>query len=226
MTTIKERLFNLLFLALLIFAGAKVQAQITSEMMSMSQGSHEALVLELPGADDKMVQKLWMDFTKKNYKAKTKRDRKSDEYRSLNIEIPGVSVGSMVDMYAKVNERGSGSELAVWIGSNDGWINPESLPDRYVEAEKMMMRFALDVSREQIRLQVIEEEKMLKELEKDLESLKRDKDKYLKAIEKAKQVIADSEAAIIDNEKSQEDKAKEIEDQRKVVEDTKKKGDF
>lgn len=226
MTTLKELSFNLFFLLLLAFAGTQVHAQVTSQTMAMSQGNHEALVLELPGADTKMVEKLWSDFTKDQYKAKTKRDRKSSEYQSLNIDVPGVSKGGKVDMYAKVNERGNGSELMVWIGSNDGWINPATLPDRYVEAEKMMMRFALDVSKEQIAMQVEEEEKKLKDLEKELDDLRKDKEKYEKAIEKAKQEIADNEAAIVDNGKSQEDKAAQIEEQRKVIEETRKKGDF
>lgn len=226
MNTFKELSFNLFFLFLLVFAGSQVHAQVTSQMMAMSQGNHEALVLELPGAEDKMVEKLWSDFVKDQYKGKTKRDKKSKEYQTLNIDIPGVSRGGKVDMYTKVNERGNGSEMMVWIGSNDGWINPSTLPDRYVEAEKMMMRFALEVSKEQIKLQVEEEEKKLKELEKELEDLRKDKEKFEKAIEKAKQEIADNEAAIVDNGKSQEDKAVQIEEQRKVIEETRKKGDF
>jgi len=226
MNTLKIHLFNLFFLGLLAFAGTQVHAQITAESMSMSQGTHEALLLELPGADSKMVEKLWMSYTKDNFKAKTKRNRKTKEYQSLNISIPGVSVGSKVDMYATVNERGSGSELMVWIGSNDGWINPSSLPDRYVEAEKMLMRFALEVSKAQIALQVVEEEKRLKELEKELDALRKDKEKYERNIEKARQAIADNEALIVENELAQVDKQAALVEQENVVEETKKKGDF
>lgn len=218
--------FTLVFLAITIFAGSQINAQVATETMSMSQGSHPALVLELPGADSKMVEKMWQDYTKKELEGKTKRDRKSKEYQTLNIEIPGVSAGSAVDMYAKINERGNGSELMVWIGSNDGWINPRDLPNRYVEAEKMLMRFGLEVSKAQVELMVEEEEDKLKELEKELENLRKDKEKYEKNIEKARQEIADNEAAIEENKKAQEDKQKAIEEQRKQVEVTRKKGDF
>lgn len=226
MNTLKSYLFSLTFLALTVFAGSQVNAQVSTENASMSQGSHPAMVLELPGAESKMVEKMWTDYTKKELDGKTKKDRKSKEYQTLNVEIPGVSAGSAVDMYAKVNERGNSSELMVWIGSNDGWINPKDLPRRYVEAEKMLMRFGLEVSKAQIELMVEEEEDKLKDLEKELEKLRRDKEKYEKAIERAKAAIAENEALIEENKKAQEDKAKAIEEQRKQVETTRKKGDF
>lgn len=226
MQNIKEHLFSIAFLTMLLLAGSQVTAQISASNMSMSQGSHEVMILELPGADDKMVAKLWTDFAKDEFKGKTKRDRKSKEMQTLNVDIPGVSAGSKVDMYAKVNERGNGSELMVWIGSNDGWVNPRTLPDRYVEAEKMLMRFALDVTKAQIALEVEEEEDRLKDLEKELDNLRKDKEKYERNIEKAKEEIAKMEAAIVENEKNQEDKEKEIEEQEEVVKATKKKGDF
>lgn len=226
MLQLKEFLFSALLLALLALAGSQLQAQITAQTLSMSQGTREAIALELPGADTKMVEKLWSDYTKKELSAKAKQDRKSKEYQSLNIDIPGLRASSKVDMYAKINERNSGSELVVWIASNDGWINPVTLPDRYVEAEKMLMRFALEVSKEQIALEVAAEEKILSDLEKELDRLRRDKDKYEKNIEKAKQEIVDNEKAIEDNLKAQEDQTKAIEDQKQKVDMTKKKGDF
>lgn len=227
MQNFKAYVFSLVFMALIAVASVQVQAQVTSNEINMSQGSHPALVLELPGAESKMVEKMWMDYAKKEIrKSKTKKDRKSKEMQTLNVEIPGVSKGSNVDMYAKVNERGNGSELLVWIGSNDGWINPDDLPRRYVEAEKMLMRFGLDVSRAQIQLMVEAEEDKLKDLEKELDALKRDKEKYLKNIEKARQMITDNEAAIEQNEQDQLDKQSAIDAQTKTVEDTRKKGDF
>ncbi len=226
MLTVKEYCFTLVFLALLLLAGSHLQAQITAQALSMSQGTREAMALVLPGADAKLVGKLWTDYTKKELKARTKLDHKSKEYQSLNIDIPGLRASSKVDLYAKVNERSQGSELVVWIASNEGWINPVNLPDRYVEAEKMLMRFALEVSKEQIAQEVATEEKMLSDLEKELDRLRKDKEKFEKAIEKAQQEIANNEQAIRDNIKAQENQAKVIEDQKQKVEVTKKKGDF
>ncbi|PHI20664.1 hypothetical protein CEQ90_06325 [Lewinellaceae bacterium SD302] len=227
MQNFKAYVFSFLFLAMIALAGTQVHAQVTTTQMSMSQGNHPAMTLELPGADAKMVEKMWVDYTKDEIrKSKTKKDRKSKEYQTLNVEIPGVSKGSAVDMYAKVNERGNGSELMVWIGSNDGWISPDELPGRYVEAEKMLMRFGLEVSRAQIEIMVEAEEDKLEDLEKELEDLRRDKEKFLKNIEKAKQEIADNEAAIETNAQQQKDQEEAIEEQRKTVNQTRKKGDF
>lgn len=226
MTKLKELLFSSALLALLLLAGSHVQAQITAQALLMSQGIREAIALELPSADPKTVEKLWMDYTKKELKAQTKLDKKSKEYRSLNIDIPGVNAASKQDMYAKVNQRANGAELVVWIASNEGWINPVNLPTQYVAAEKMIMRFALEVSKEQVLQEVAAEEKALSALEKELDSLRKDKDKFEKAIEKARQEIASNEAAIEANIKAQNDKTQAIEMQRQKVEMTKKKGDF
>ena len=80
----KDLAFSLTFMLLLIFAGSQVlSAQVTSQRMSHSRGVNDAIILELPTADDKMVGKLWPDWLKDNYKVKTKKVKKTkDEIQS------------------------------------------------------------------------------------------------------------------------------------------------
>jgi len=167
------------FLCLLLMAGTQVlSAQISTERMSMSRGSNDGMILELPGAQDKMVSKLWSDWVKDNYDVKTKKVKKTkDEMAALNFSIPGVSAGGKVDMYSKVRSSGTGSELTIWIATPDGYISPELDRRRYLEAEKMLMNFALEVSREQIKLEIEDEEDALKDLEKDLDKIQKEKEK-------------------------------------------------
>lgn len=221
-----KNLFSTLsFLVLLVFAGSQVlSAQVTSQRMTHSRGNNDAIILELPTADTKMVDKLWADWLKDNYKVKTKKVKKTkNELQHLNFSIPGVSVGGNVDMYSMIRQSGSGSEVMIWIATPDGYVSPEMDSGRYIEAEKMMMRFALEVSRAQIEMQVEEEEKMLKDLEKELEKLRKDKEDFEKDIADAERAIEEARQKILTNAGDQENKGKEIEAQIEQIESTKRK---
>ncbi|CAH1001482.1 hypothetical protein LEM8419_02385 [Neolewinella maritima] len=219
----KDVLFPLTFIALLVLAATQLTGQVSSKQQMMSRGNNDALILELPSADDKLVEDLWEDWLKDNYKVKTSKTKKvrTGELASLNFGLPGVSAGSKVDMYSHVREVGNGSELSVWIATPDGYVSPDLDQGQYLEAEKMLMRFALAVSRAQTEQDVDTQEDKLKNLEKDLDRLRRDKERAEKDIVDAQQLIAEREAEIQQNIVSQENKQREIEAQMRVVEDTK-----
>lgn len=220
----KNLLYLTIMTCLLLPLGSQMlTAQVTSQTMTMSRGTNEALILELPSADDKMVAKLWSDWLKDTYQVKTKKNRKTKELESLNFSIPGVSAGGKVDMYSDIKGAGKGSELVVWIATPDGYINPSLDVSRYVEAEKMLMRFALEVGREQLRLEVEEEEKALKDLEKELDRLKRDKEKFEKDIRDAEKAIERARSDIERNLDEQANKEKEIGAQIEAIETIKRK---
>ena len=222
----RDFLFALTFLFALLFAGAEViNAQVTTQRMDMSRGSNDALILELPTAEEKMVGKLWPDWLKDNYKVKTKKVKKSkiDEMMHLNFSIPGVSTGSKVDMYSAIRTSGGGSELTVWIATPDGYVSPAIGSSRYVEAEKMLMRFALAVSRAQIEMEIEEQEKALKDLEKDLDKLRKEKENFEKDIVDAERAIEEARQSIERNLGDQENKDREIQAQIERIESTKRK---
>ena len=219
-------LFVATFLAILLFAGSHLlNAQVSNERMSHSRGNNDALILELPSAEEKMVSKLWTEWTRDEYDVKTKNvKRGKGEMQTLNFSMPGVSPGGKVDMYSLVNKTGKeGSELIVWIATPDGYVSPAVDRGEYIEAEKTLMRFALAVSRAQINLEVDDEEDTLKDLEKELERLRKDKDDYERDIQNAEKAIEEARAKIERNLIDQENKALEIERQIEQVEATKRR---
>lgn len=222
---LKDFVFSLSFLVLLVFAGSEVlTAQVSSQRMSMSRGNNDAMILELPTADEKLVGKLWPDWLKDNYKVKTKKVKKTkDEMASLNFSIPGVSTGGKVDMYCNIRTSGSGSELIVWIATTDGYMSPELGSSRYIESEKMLMRFALAVSRAQIELEIDDQEKALKDLEKELDKMNKQKEGYEKDIADAERAIQEAKDNIDKNLTGQVNMGKEIEAQIEKIEATKRK---
>ncbi|MBB4079822.1 hypothetical protein GGR28_002449 [Lewinella aquimaris] len=221
----KDLFYSLTFIALLVFAGARLTAQVTSQQQMMSRGNNEALILELPSADAKLVGDVWEDWLKDNYKVKTSKTKKArnGELSSLNFSLPGVSAGGKVDMYSTVKEVGNGSELTIWIATPDGYVSPDLNQGQYLEAEKMLMRFALAVSKEQIEQDVDSEEDKLKDLEKELDRLRKDKERAEKDIVDAQKRIAELEADIQRNIVDQETKQRQIEEQVRMVEQTKRK---
>ena len=222
---LKDFIFSLSFLVLLIFAGSEVlTAQVTSQRMTMSRGNNDALILELPTADEKLVSKLWPDWLKDNYKVKTKKVKKTkNELQSLNFSIPGVSTGGKVDMYSSIRTSGGGSEVMVWIATTDGYMSPELGSSRYVESEKMLMRFALAVSRAQIEMEIEDQEKELKDLEKELDKIRKEKESFEKDIVNAERAIQEAKDNIEKNLGEQENKGSEIEAQIEKIEATKRK---
>ena len=219
----KDYVFTLTFITLLVLAAAKLTGQVTTQQQMMSRGNNDALILELPSTRAKLVENIWQDWLKDTYKVRTSKTKKvrTGELSSLNFGLPGVSAGSKVDMYSQVREVGNGSELLVWIATPDGYVSPELDRGQYLEAEKMLMRFALTVSREQTSQDVDDQEDRLKDLEKDLDRLRKDKERAEKDIVDAQQLIAEREAAIQQNLTDQETKQREIETQMRVVEQVK-----
>ncbi len=220
MRQLNYHLFSLLFLTLLLLSGGHLQAQVSATERTMSRGTNNALVLDAPGYATKDVEKLWSDYTKDTFKEKSKTNRKTKEMETLNVPMTG---GGNVDIYSKVEKRGDGSELVVWVATPDGYVGPRNTPNRYVEAEKMLLRFALVLTSEQIKEELDQEEDELKDIEKDLQRMERDKERAQEDIEKAKQTIIDAEAAIEQNDRDQETARKAIEEQQKVIAEVQKR---
>lgn len=222
----KDLIFTVTFLVLSLFAGSQVlSAQVSNERMTHSRGDNDALILELPSADEKMVSKLWPDWVKENFEVKTKNVKKAKgEMQSLNFKMPGVAPGGKVDMYSMVKKTGKeGSELTIWIATSEGYVSPELDRTAYFEAEKALMRFALAVSRAQIEEDIEGEQDVLGDLEKELERLRKQKDDYEKDIRNAEKAIEEARAKIDRNLIDQENKAKEIERQLDQIEVVKQK---
>ena len=200
-------------------------SQVTARTKAMSRGSQEALVLDLPATDADLVQDLWEDWLKDTYRVKTSKTKKvrNGERSSLNFKLPGIGRGGKVDLYSLVDETGDGSQLTVWIATPSGYVGPDLDPGEYLEAERMLMSFALAVSREQMQREVDAQEEILSDLEKELDRLRRDRERAEKDIADARERIARLEADIVANLAEQDGKQREIEAQLAEVEAAKRR---
>jgi len=189
----------------------------------LSKGVYEALVIQIPSLKKKTTASLWTDFTNDFYSSRSKYNRKTKEYFTDDANIAGIGKGNTVDIYTVIEENGDGSVLNMWIDLGGAYLSHSEHQDRYVEAEKMLIRFGLEAAKEKIRLDIKQQEKDLDNLQGDLKKLGNAKERLEQEIEKAKATIVQAEQNIAENEKQQEAKGEEISTQQTLIEETKKK---
>lgn len=188
---------------------------------SFSQGSGNALQLEIDGLEAGEVEKLWSKFLK-DYDGKPKKVKKGDELMADDVTIKRMS-NNTVDIYSLASKRGDdGALFTVWFDLGGAYLSSSMHPDGFPEARQMMDRFALLCEQEKVEVQLKTEEGELKDLEKDLTRLEKDQKGYEKDIEDYRKKIEEAEAAIQESIRQQETKKVEIQTQQGQIEGTRK----
>jgi valyl-tRNA synthetase len=198
------------------------QLVIRENMQLLNSESKNALILGLPNADAKKAESVWQGYVKQFKASSTKKDRKSGIYFSDDANLSKIS-NNTLDLYARFEDGNNGTVATVWFDLGGAYLASETHSDAYQQAEAMLKDFAIAVNRSLAEDNVVEQEKIQKNLEKELDKLQKDNKKYNDKIEEAKKVIAEMEASILQNEKDQENKQTEIENQKKEVEKAKAK---
>ncbi len=210
-----------IFLFIVLFSQFSF-AQIEELDKTMSQGVYNSLTIELLEAKKKVVEKTWKKFVK-DFKGKTKKDKKMDEWFTDDGKIVAIGGGNTVDIYARINESGDNVFMTTWFDLGGEYLNSNSHPSKYTEAEKMLMKFAIEVAKEMTFIELEDQESVLKKMEKNLKKLENMKTRYENDIVKAKEAIATAEKNIELNIKEQEDAQEQIRLQGEVIDGIKKK---
>ncbi len=183
----------------------------------MNQGTHNALVVEIEGADAKVAEKVWSDFVKDNYGTRVKKVKKSDDSIAEGVNVGIVGAGGGVNLYSRAEDRGRAAKFMVWMDVGNDYLSSGSYPTWYNTAENMMYEYKLEVKRELVREELKDEEKNLKKLQADLKKLKSLQDRYHKAIEDSYKRIQKAESDIAQNESEQQGMVQEIEQQMMLI---------
>jgi hypothetical protein len=210
-------------LFLLLGSFSQTLAQVREVTKAMSLGTRSALVLEVPDVDDKLASTVWKSYTKDFYNSKTKWDRKENEWVTPDADIVSLGMGNKVSLYSTIEEEKNGVIFTLWIDLGNSFINSSDTPERYEEAEKIIIRYGLELAQEGVKLEIKEEEKNLEKMESDLKKLVGAKERYEREIEKAQEAIKKAEDNIVKNKKDQEDAADQIKEQLKLIEVIRKK---
>jgi len=214
---------RLSFFFLMMASMINLDAQVYEQYKTMSQGDRNALTMTLPQNKDKFVGSLWNAYLKEFYGTKSKFNKKTGEWFSDNVDMPAIGLGNTVDVYATAEQINDDVRLSVWFDLGGAYLTLREHYDRYPEAEKLMMRFALEVAQKSTEEQLGAEEKKLKDLENELKKLQNNNERFLKDIERARETIRKSEEGIAKNDKDQAATQEKIEQQKKAIEAVRRK---
>ncbi|MEE9373596.1 MAG: hypothetical protein V3V00_11145 [Saprospiraceae bacterium] len=208
-------LLRKIILFVTILLPSLLMAQVIEERASMSEGVQNAFVIELEGANKKIAEKVWKQYIGKI--GKTKRNRKSKEWRSKSIVIPAIDNNYNVNLTGKFEDLRGNSRAYVWLKMDGNFINSEDYTNEARGIKEFLEEYALNVKKAVIGKEVEEEQKRLKSVEKGLEKLIKKNNNFHRDIEKANEAIIKAEKKIEDNVIAQEGKRIEIEEQKAAL---------
>lgn len=200
-----------------------IKAQLYEKAVPMSEGSNNALTLNLPSISVKDAEKVWQQYMDDYYDSKAKWNRKTKEWVIEDADIVALGRGKTIDMFTTFEKSGDGVNVNVWIDLDGEFLTSREYPDRFTDAQKLMMKYALEVAKASVQEELDEEEKNLDRMETDLRKLKNAKDRYHRDIERAQEAIKKAEEDIVKNVREQEDTLKKIELQKELIDEIRKK---
>jgi len=210
----KKSIYLLGFALLITHAG---YTQVMEASKVMSKGQQSSLSLEIPEVSADYADEVYKDFIK-DFKGKTKKDKKNNEWFSDDSRVPSIANGAPIDIYAQLESAGNKAVINMWVDLGTGYINSSTYPREYAEAGKLLEKFAAEVKIKQAEDELDMVEKDMKKLDGDMKKLKKDNEDYHKEIEKCKEKIKEAENGISKNEEDQKSKQVAIEGQTEKVE--------
>ncbi|MBK7476350.1 MAG: hypothetical protein IPN74_11915 [Haliscomenobacter sp.] len=210
--------FCLMFLAL---GWASAQTPMEGKRV-MSLGTNNSFSIQVDSLNAKEVEKLWMDFLKSNNIRKPEKDRKTGEIFGDNASLPSLSANT-IDVYATVNERGAGAEVAVWFDLGGAYLSSYDHADKIPALQSWLDGFLRNTRIRKVEIELEGQETVLKDLNKEFAKLQKEQENLEKTILDAEKKIQEAKKDLELNASSQKTRTMEIENQQKMVERVKEK---
>ncbi len=193
------------------------RSRIIETTESMVNGTQSALMVVLEITDKKLADKVWKNFMK-DYRGKTKRVKGGKENLTV-VDIVGINGVSPINVYSRSETGMDGYvEMIVWFDLGDEFLSYNRRA-QYEEAEKMLLKYALECKVENTSNELKDAEKKLKSLENEMDKLTRLNMNYHRDIEDAERKIEEAKQNIVKNEELQGDTTQKIELQKELVEE-------
>ncbi len=209
------------FIVLLISA-VSLQAQkveIITAVENIGGGYNLAYRINIPHAEAENVMKKWIRFLKDN---DGKTSTSKTEAKAKDVVIKGIGRDSL-QVYSSLTESDNGVMLIAAFESRDGFISPQSHPEKSRLLEQLLLDFAKKLSTEAINEKAHDAEKDLKEKKREEQKLEKNTKSLKSSNERMKKNIADNEKKIEDNERRQEELKTEIGGREEIVKNIKAK---
>ena len=208
----KLLLFTLLLLGFALHAQSEEAVEEYSKSLSFSSvsegqelssvGFRNSFSISLPTDDRKLAAKVWKTYVSSRFNGRTKYDRKAKEYITPNAMVSPVTSGS-VNLVGKPEKFGGSVRFTLWLNEEGTYIKSAVSPSKAREIESILEDYVVQIEKEKVRLQLVEEEKELRKREHKLRRLINANERYHREIELAKERIKKMEENIIQNEQDQ-----------------------
>jgi len=202
-----------LCLAFLFSSMNNTHAQVSTKESTMSLGSKTAFILDITGANKKMVERQWKAYMKEYGKVES--NKKAKEMYTMGANISGVNAGSNV--YMKTEDGKDMTRVLIFVDNGEKFVTEDDADAGGVE--KFAQSFGTRVDKEVAKKAMEAGEKELKGYNKDLSKLEKKNKKLHEAIEKYKKKIEEAEADIQQNLIDQDGAKETIEKQKEKVEE-------
>lgn len=189
---------NLIGIFVFIFTFTFANAQTVQEAIkTMSKGANNAYSVELPQTKADDAVETWKKFMK-DYKAKTKWNKKTKEWFSDDAEIEDMSENT-VDIYTTFTGTKDNTTMTVWYDLGGAYMSSSSHPKAYPAVEQMLTSYALTVSTGLVQALIDEKAKEVEEVEKEWNKLDKENKDLQDKIDDARKSIAKMEMQIKEN---------------------------
>jgi hypothetical protein len=211
--------FFFFFVALCASSTLSAQWNMVQETeRNMSFGSRPCFRLEFAKADPSLVEDLWKDYVKNNFKGKLKRDKGSGEWFATGLKS-NMMDGDVFGVYSTIDKSDKGTVLTVWIDAGTYFLSRRENSGKTEEVSRSLRTYYFDVRRAQIGKEIKDQEAKLKDMDLKQKKLQKENESLRKDIEAYKAKLKKAEDDVVKNEKDQETTILDTEAQRKVLED-------
>ena len=208
------RTFLLLqFISLVAFAQKEITVDET--MKTMSKGSQNGYVTDIPQGKLKEVTSGWKKYVKRE--SKNNIEEANSEIIMRGTTIPNISTNPIY-VYARLLETDQGVMLTAFFSDDDSvFISTAKSEEKSIAIKKFLKDFVIQQYKVAVYHEQDAEKKKLLKLEDDLDDLIKANEKANKRINEDERKIDKNKDEIAANRKEQEARAGEVANQKEVV---------
>jgi hypothetical protein len=203
---------NLLTWLMLLLPVTVWTQNIQENERTMSKGSKPGFSMTIDGMETKEVERLWLDYLKYS-KAKTKKDRKTNEVFSDDASLPAIN-SNLMDLYATFTERNKQTEMVVWVDLGGAFLARRQHPEKIDAFYQWLNEFGRRIRVRKVEIEQEAEELIFKDQKKEFDKLVKEEERLKKEISDAEQRINQARKELDINAANQNNRRQEMERQQ------------
>ncbi len=206
-----------LFVIATAFSAKAQTIEVLESSKKFDKTSRPAIMVTIPMADDKMVEKEWKRFIK-DYNPEDFKSKK--EMLADNATIPRISENT-IDVYATTETNKESVTLYVSVDLGGAFLNATH-GDKFIAMKGLIRDFAISIVEEIYNEKIKEQEKAVEDVSKDVEKATDDKEHLAKEIEIYEEKIENNKLEIEKLTQTIEEQGKVLSEEQKKLEEIKK----